>query len=122
MGILYLIIAIVFEVFATSMLKFSDGFDNKLFMTLSILGYAISFYILSIVLKTMPIGIAYAIWSGFGIIAITDQNRKTIPLVISRFTSNENGQVWKEMFQFFMVIFTFARKIYLLEILSELTE
>ena len=71
MAIFYLIIAIVFEVFATSMLKFSDGFDNKLFMTLSILGYAISFYILSIVLKTMPIGIAYAIWSGFGIIAIT---------------------------------------------------
>ena len=71
MGILYLIIAVVFEVFATSMLKLSDGFDNKLFMTLSILGYVISFYLLSIVLKTMPIGIAYAIWSGLGIIAIT---------------------------------------------------
>ena len=71
MGILYLIIAIAFEVFATSMLKFSHGFDNKLYMTLSILGYMISFYLLSIVLKTMPIGIAYAIWSGFGIIAIT---------------------------------------------------
>ena len=71
MGIFYLIIAIVFEVFATSMLKFSHGFDNKLFMTLSVLGYMISFYLLSIVLKTMPIGIAYAIWSGFGIIAIT---------------------------------------------------
>ena len=71
MGILYLLIAIFFEVMATSMLKFSDGFDNKQFMALSILGYGISFYFLSIVLKTMPIGIAYAIWSGFGIVAIT---------------------------------------------------
>lgn len=66
-----LALAIAAEIFATSMLKLSDGF-SKLWPTLGSLGaYAISFYLLSQVLKAMNIGVAYAIWSAAGIIVIS---------------------------------------------------
>lgn len=61
-----LLIAIVSEVFASSMLKASNGFKN-LFPSLGvIIGYGIAFYALSLTLKTLPIGVAYAIWAGLG--------------------------------------------------------
>ncbi|CAK9886595.1 MAG: Multidrug transporter EmrE [Candidatus Erwinia impunctatus] len=67
----YLLIAIVAEVIATSCLKLSVSF-TRLWPTLATLcGYAISFYFLSLVLRSMPTGIAYAIWSGVGIILIS---------------------------------------------------
>lgn len=62
--------AIIFETLATSFLKQSEQFTKLVPSLLTIVGYAASFYCLSIVLKTIPVGIAYAIWSGVGIILI----------------------------------------------------
>lgn len=71
MGYLYLAIAIVAEVIATGALKASEQFSKPLPSVLVIIGYAITFYFLSLVLKTIPIGVAYAIWSGLGVVLIT---------------------------------------------------
>ncbi|MDF8285505.1 SMR family transporter [Acinetobacter baumannii] len=49
-------------------LKLSDGFTKPLFSFITILGYIVSFYLLSIIVKELPIGIVYAVWSGMGII------------------------------------------------------
>jgi len=70
MGYWYLAIAIVSEVIGTLALKQSDGFSNSAPSTLCVIAYAASFYFLSLVLKTVPIGIAYAIWAGMGIVLI----------------------------------------------------
>jgi small multidrug resistance pump len=70
-GYMYLAIAILSEVVATSALKSSDGFTKYGPSLVVILGYGISFYCLSVVLKTIPVGVAYAIWSGMGIVLIT---------------------------------------------------
>lgn len=67
----YLGIAIVSEVIATSALKASNGFSVISFVLLAMLGYLISFYFLSVTLKSIPVGIAYAIWSGVGLTLIT---------------------------------------------------
>lgn len=65
-GYLFLTLSIISEVFATTMLKLSDGF-TVLGPSLAVaLGYGISFYSLSLCLKTMPLSLAYAIWSGVG--------------------------------------------------------
>ncbi|MCB0101055.1 MAG: multidrug efflux SMR transporter [Anaerolineales bacterium] len=63
-----LFFAILSEVIATSALKFSEGFSKPVPSVIVIVGYGFSFYLLSIALKTMPIGVAYAIWSGVGLI------------------------------------------------------
>ena len=60
--------AVLSEVIATTSLKFSDGFTKFLPSLIVGLGYGLSFYLLSISLKVMPIGIAYALWSGIGIV------------------------------------------------------
>ena len=70
MGHLYLAIAIISEVVATSALKASNGFSNLLPSILVVVGYSIAFYMLSLVLKTMDIGMAYAIWAGLGIVLV----------------------------------------------------
>ena len=70
MGYLYLGIAVADEVIATSALKASDGFTRPLPTVVVALGYGIAFYFLSLVLKTVPVGVAYAIWSGAGIVLI----------------------------------------------------
>ncbi|MCK5665175.1 MAG: QacE family quaternary ammonium compound efflux SMR transporter, partial [Thiotrichaceae bacterium] len=68
---LYLAIAIVAEVAATSALKASAEF-TKLFPSLIVIvGYGIAFYFMTLVLRTIPIGITYAIWSGLGIVLVT---------------------------------------------------
>ena len=64
-------IAIVTEVIATTALKASDGFTRLVPVLIVVAGYAISFYLLSIVLRTIPTGIAYALWSGIGIVLIS---------------------------------------------------
>ncbi|WP_029523807.1 SMR family transporter [Polaromonas glacialis] len=64
-------IAIVAEVIATTALKASDSFTRLLPSALAVAGYAIAFYFLSITLRSVPTGIAYAIWSGLGIVLIT---------------------------------------------------
>lgn len=63
--------AIVFEVVATTLLKASDGFSRLWPSVGTILGYAVSFYLLSLTLRTVPTGIAYAIWSGVGVVLIS---------------------------------------------------
>ncbi|MCF1331798.1 multidrug efflux SMR transporter AbeS [Acinetobacter baumannii] len=71
MSYLYLAIAIACEVVATSALKASQGFTVPIPSIITVVGYAVAFYLLSLTLKTIPIGIAYAIWSGAGIILIS---------------------------------------------------
>lgn len=71
MGYWYLTIAIVAEVIATGALKASDGFSKLTPSLLVVVGYGVAFYFLAMVLKTIPVGIAYAIWSGLGIVLIT---------------------------------------------------
>lgn len=63
-----LFFAILSEVIATSSLKFSEGFTKPIPSVIVAVGYGLSFYLLSIALKSMPIGVAYAIWSGVGLI------------------------------------------------------
>ena len=68
---LILFIAIVAEVIATSALKSSEGFTKPMASIVVVLGYMIAFYCLSLTLKTIPVGIAYAVWSSVGIVLIT---------------------------------------------------
>lgn len=63
--------AIVAEVVATSSLKASAGFTKFWPSLLVVAGYAIAFYFLSLTLKAIPVGIAYAIWAGLGIVLIS---------------------------------------------------
>ncbi|ASU36961.1 QacE family quaternary ammonium compound efflux SMR transporter [Herbaspirillum sp. meg3] len=64
-------IAIVSEVIATSALRASDGFTKLIPSIAVVVGYALAFLFLSMTLKTIPVGIAYAIWSGLGIVLIS---------------------------------------------------
>lgn len=68
---LQLLLAIVAEVVATSALKASDGFTRLWPAVIVVVGYSVSFYCLSLVLRTIPVGITYAVWSGLGIVLIT---------------------------------------------------
>lgn len=70
MAYLYLAVAIVAEVIGTSFMKVSAGFTRPGPAAITIVAYAIAFYALSLTLRTIPTGIAYAIWSGVGIILI----------------------------------------------------
>ncbi len=70
MNYLYLAGAILFEVVATSALRASDGMTKLAPTVLCIIGYAAAFYLLSLTLRTVPVGVAYAIWSGVGIVLI----------------------------------------------------
>ncbi|BBI72146.2 multidrug transporter [Vreelandella aquamarina] len=71
MTFVYLILAIVAEVIATSALKASVGFTRPLPSLLVVGGYGVAFYLLSLVLRTLPVGITYAIWAGLGIVLVT---------------------------------------------------
>lgn len=68
---LYLGIAIVAEVIATSALKAADGFTRLTPSLVVIAGYATSFHFLSLTLRTIPLGIAYAVWSAVGIALVS---------------------------------------------------
>lgn len=68
---LFLLAAIISEVTATSSLKASAGFTKLIPSLIVVMGYALSFYFLSLVLKAIPIGIAYAVWAGLGIVLLT---------------------------------------------------
>lgn len=71
MHYLYLALAIVFEVIGSSCIKLSDGFTKLLPTAVVVVTYFICFYFISLALKTMPLGMAYAIWGGVGIVLIT---------------------------------------------------
>jgi small multidrug resistance pump len=67
---LYLTIAIVSEVAGTAALKSAGDFDKPLPILVVLIGYGIAFFCLSLVLRTIPVGIAYAIWAGCGIVLV----------------------------------------------------
>ncbi|MEN9986948.1 MAG: hypothetical protein RI925_2450 [Pseudomonadota bacterium] len=67
----YLGMAIVAEVIATSALKATEGFSRLGPSVLVVVGYCTAFYFLSLTLRTLPLGVAYALWSGVGIALVT---------------------------------------------------
>ena len=70
MAYLYLTIAIVAEVIATNALKASEEFTKLIPSIVVVVGYGAAFYFLALVLKVIPVGIAYAIWAGMGIVLV----------------------------------------------------
>lgn len=70
-GLELLLMSIIAEVIATTALKASDGFSRFWPSLIVIIGYAVSFWGLSQVVKVIPLGIAYAIWSGLGIVLVS---------------------------------------------------
>jgi len=70
MPYVYLAVAIVAEVIATSALKASEEFSKTIPSLIVVVGYGVAFYCLSLVLRSIPVGVAYAIWSGLGIVLI----------------------------------------------------
>lgn len=70
-GYLYLGIAIASEVVATTSMKAIDGFNKPLPLILVIVGYTISFWMLTLVVRTIPVGVAYAVWAGLGIVLVS---------------------------------------------------
>ena len=71
MTYLYFTLAIVSEVIATSALKASAEFSKLIPSLIVIIGYCVSFYLVTLVLRTIPVGITYAIWAGVGIVLVT---------------------------------------------------
>jgi len=71
MKYLFLLIAILSEVAATSALRASDQFSKLWPSVIVVIGYASAFYFMSLTLKSIPVGIAYAIWSGVGIVLVS---------------------------------------------------
>ena len=71
MNWIYLGVAIFFEIIATSALKSSAAFTRLIPSLITATGYAMSFYFLGMALREIPLGIAYAIWSGVGIVLIS---------------------------------------------------
>lgn len=92
---IYLALAIIFEVFGTTSMKFSDGMRNIGFVVIMLTFYILSLSMLSIALKNWEVGVAYAIWSGFGIALIT-----TIGIVFF----NETISISKAIFILLIVI------------------
>jgi len=70
MAYLYLAIAILAEVAATSALKASEEFTKVIPILVIIVGYGAAFYFMTLVLRTIPIGVTYAVWSGLGIVLV----------------------------------------------------
>lgn len=71
MNWLYLAIAIACEVVATSALKATEGFTRWQPSALVVLGYGLAFFFLSLTLRSIPVGIAYAIWAGAGVVLVS---------------------------------------------------
>ncbi|MES9935277.1 MAG: SMR family transporter [Sedimenticola sp.] len=70
MAYLYLAIAVVAEVGATSALKASEEFTRLVPTVIVIVGYSVAFYLLTLVFRSIPVGVTYAIWSGLGIVLV----------------------------------------------------
>jgi len=68
MKYVFLGLAIIFEVIGSSFMKSSDGFTKWLPSTVVVVAYITCFYFLSLALKTIPLGVAYAVWAGLGIV------------------------------------------------------
>ncbi|GAA0591412.1 multidrug efflux SMR transporter [Virgibacillus siamensis] len=65
-GMMYLLIAVIAEVVGTTALKSSNGFSNLFPSIIVVVSYVLSFFLLGMSLKTIPLGIGYALWSGIG--------------------------------------------------------
>ena len=70
MAYLYLAIAIIAEVIATSALKASEEFTKLIPSTIVVVGFLVALYFMTLVLRSIPVGIKYAIWSGLGIVLV----------------------------------------------------
>lgn len=70
MNYLYLAVAICCEVVATSALKQTAGFTRLIPSLITVAGYGLAFYFLSLPIRTIPVGVVYALWSGTGIVLI----------------------------------------------------
>ncbi|WP_313330837.1 DMT family transporter [Pseudomonas oryzihabitans] len=70
-GYIYLAIAIAAEVVATTSMKAISGFSKPLPLILVIFGYGLAFWMLTLVVRSIPVGIAYAIWAGLGIVLVS---------------------------------------------------
>ena len=68
MNYLFLALAILFEVMGSSFIKASDGFTKLVPSLVVVVAYSICFYFFSLALKSIPLGIAYALWGGIGIV------------------------------------------------------
>lgn len=83
----YLIIAIAAELFGTMALKLSEGF-TKIWWTVGMAaGYMLAFFLLGLVVKEMPVGLAYAVWAGLGTLG-------AVIISIVFFKSESNYLVW----------------------------
>lgn len=71
MAYFYLAIAIIAEVAATSALKASAEFTRLVPSLIVIVGYGIAFYFMTLVLRSIPVGVTYAVWAGLGIVLVT---------------------------------------------------
>ena len=71
MNWMYLAIAILSEVVATSALKAAEGFTRPVPSAIVVVGYSAAFYFLSLTLRTIPVGVAYAVWSGVGLLLVS---------------------------------------------------
>lgn len=70
-GYFYLAIAIAAEVIATTALKAVDGLQRPLPLLLVLAGYATAFWMLSLVMRSIPVGVAYALWAGLGMVLVS---------------------------------------------------
>jgi small multidrug resistance pump len=70
-GYVFLALAIIAEVIATTALKSLDGLNKPLPLLLVVVGYALAFAMLALVMRSIPVGVAYALWSGLGIVLIS---------------------------------------------------
>ena len=68
MGYIYLALAIVLELCDTTCMKLSDGFENKIFAAGTLISFGVCFYFSALSMKTIPLNILYATWSGLGIV------------------------------------------------------
>ena len=66
-----LAIGVAIEIAATASLRLSDGFTRPGFTALTLMCFALAFYLMSLVVRTMPLGIAYSVWAGGGIAGVT---------------------------------------------------
>jgi small multidrug resistance pump len=71
MAYVYLSLAILAEVIGTSALKAAEGFTKPLPTLVVAGGYIVSFFLLSLIVQTLPVGVVYAVWSGAGIVLVS---------------------------------------------------
>ena len=92
---LALALAIIAEVIATSALKATDSFTRPLSSVLVVVAYAVAFYFLSVAVKVIPVGVAYGIWSGLGIVLVS---------VIAYFLHRQSLSLYQIMGLMFIVL------------------